>query len=415
MNIQERAGAAGRYLLAALKWLAVGCALGCVCGVLGAGFHHLIELAAALRQGHPWLLLLLPVGGAATLLLYRLCHVSADAGTNLIFAAVSSDASVPLPLAPLIVVGTTLSHLLGASVGREGAALQLGGSVGHNLGRALGMGPEERGLCAMCGMAGCFSAMFGTPLTAAFFTLEVVRVGVLRCGAVLPCLAASCCAHLAALALGAEPLRFALFGQPALTAGSLARVAGLAALCAGVGVLFCAALEGGGRLAKRYVKNPYLRVALGGAVMAALVTGLGLYDYAGAGVEVIRRAVGGQAPPWAFAVKLALTALCVAAGYRGGEIVPALFVGATFGCAAGPLLGLEPAFGAAVGMVALFCAVVNCPVASILLAAEVFSAADLVPFALAVAVAFVLSGKFGLYSGQTTAFSKVGAAPAERG
>lgn len=408
MERKTKAAAVGRYLLAAFKWLAVACALGCLCGLLGAGFHRCIDLATQIRQGHPWLLLLLPLGGVATLLLYRLCRVSFEAGTDLIITSVSSNEPVPLALAPLIVVGTTLSHLLGASVGREGAALQLGGSIGHNLGKGLGMAPEDVRLCAMCGMAGCFSAMFGTPLAAAVFVLEVIRVGVIRYGALLPCLAASYSAHLVALALGAEPMAFDLTSQGPATAGSLARVAALAALCALVSILLCVALEGGGHLAKKYLKNPYLRIALGGAVMAALVAGLGLYDYAGAGTQVIESALAGQAKPWAFLVKLALTALCVAVGYRGGEIVPTLFVGATFGCAAAPLLGLDPAFGAAVGMIALFCSVVNCPIASLFLAAELFATADLAPFAVASAVAFVLSGYFGLYKSQVMAFPKVG-------
>lgn len=403
--------AAGRYLLAAGGRLVLACLLGVVCGVLGTGFHHLIDLATHYRQGHPWLLLLLPAGGLAILGLYKLCRVSYDAGTNLVLTSVdhrqADPAPIPLALAPLIVAGTTLSHLLGASVGREGAALQLGGSIGHNAAKALRLEAKDVRLCAMCGMAGCFAAMFGTPLAAAVFVVEVVRVGIMRYGALLPCLAASYAAHLTAHALGAEPMAFALTGQVAPTAGGLLRVAGLAALCAAVSILFCVALEGGSHLAKHYLKNPYLRIALGGAVMAALVIGLNLYDYAGAGTPMIHQAAAGQADPWAFAVKIALTALCVAAGYRGGEIVPTLFIGATFGCAAAPLLGLDPSFGAGIGMIALFCAVVNCPLASLCLAAELFAAPDLAPFAVAVAVAYVLSGPFGLYTSQSFHFSKV--------
>lgn len=405
---RDKLSAVGRYLREAGRWLVVACLLGCLCGLLGAGFHKLIELVTELRLAHPWLLLLLPLGGLLILGFYQLCKVSFDAGTNLIITSVSAGADVPLALAPLIVVGTTVSHLLGASVGREGAALQLGGSVGHNLGRAFRMNAEGVRTCALCGMAACFSAMFGTPLAATVFVLEVARVGVIRYGALLPCLAASCCAHLVALGLGAEPMRFPVTLPSHLEALGLGRVAILAALCAGVGILLCLALEEGGHFARKYLPNPYLRVALGGAVMAALVLGLGLYDYAGAGTQVIQRAVEGEALPWAFAVKLALTALCVAAGFRGGEIVPTLFVGATFGCVAAPLLGMEPSLGAAVGMVALFCAAVNCPLASLLLAAELFTPADLTPFAVAVAVAYVLSGYFSLYSSQTTQFSKVG-------
>ena len=406
--------AAARYVLAVLKWLVIAGALGVLCGLLGAGFHKLIDLATTFRQGHPWLLLLLPLGGLVILGLYQLCRVSFDAGTNLIITSVSAEADVPLLLAPLIVAGTSISHLLGASVGREGAALQLGGSIGHNIGKRLGMEREDTRACAMCGMAACFSAMFGTPLAAAIFVLEVTRVGVMRYGALLPCLAASYAAHLTALALGAEPMEFALTGQVPLSAVGLLQVAALAAGCAVVSILLCVALEGGSHLAKKYLENPCLRIAAGGAVMAAIVIGLNLYDYAGAGTPMIHQAVVGNAAPWAFAVKIALTALCVAAGYRGGEIVPALFVGATFGCVAAPLVGLEPGFGAAIGMIALFCSVVNCPIASLFLAAELFATADLAPFAVAIAVAFVLSGYFGLYSSQIFHFSKVQDSPLEQ-
>lgn len=400
LSWKEKTLTAGRYVLRPLGWLVLAAALGVLCGALGAGFHRLIDLATEIRMAHGWLLWLLPLGGVATLLCYRLCRVRFDAGTNLIITSVTTNEAVPALLAPLIVVGTTLSHLLGASVGREGAALQLGGSVGHNLGKLFRLKAGSVQLCAMCGMAACFSAMFGAPLTACVFVLEVIRVGSMGYHALLPCLSASCAAYLTATALGAEPMRFNWTGGPELDWLGLAQVAALAALCAALGVALCLCLEKGAHLARTYLPNAYGRIALGGAVMACLVVGLGLYDYAGAGSQVIARAVDGQTQPWTFAVKLALTTLCVAAGFRGGEIVPTLYIGATFGCAVGPLLGLEPGFAAGVGMIALFCAAVNCPMASLLLAAELFGTHQLAPFAVAVAVCFALSGRFSLYESQ---------------
>ncbi len=407
-NLRQTAASAGQYALRVGAWLLLSGAVGALCGALGALFHRAIDLVTQVRVENSWLLWLLPIGGLVTLGLYRLCRVSFDAGTNLIITSVTTNAAVPALLAPLIVVGTVLSHLFGASVGREGAALQLGGSVGHNLGKLLRCKPEDVRLCALCGMSACFSAMFGAPLTACVFVLEVVQVGVMRYHALLPCLGASCTAYLVALKLGAEPMRFTLAGAPALSWTSLGQVAGLAALCAVVGIVLCVSLEGASHLAQKYLKNAYLRIALGGALMAALTVGFGLYDYAGAGSGVIAAAAAGQAEPWAFALKLALTTLCVAAGFRGGEIVPTLYIGATFGCVAAPLLGLAPGFGACIGMVALFCAAVNCPMASLFLAAEFFATHELEHFAVAVAVSFVLSGYFGLYSSQVHRTSKIG-------
>lgn len=406
-NMKQKGAAAGRYVWTVVKSLLLAVALGVLCGALGAGFHRAIDLAAQAREAHRWLLWLLPLGGLLALGLYRLCRVSFDAGTNLIIESVSADADVPILLAPLIVAGTVLSHLLGASVGREGAALQLGGSVGQNLGKALRLGDRETRVAAQCGMAACFSAMFGTPLAAAVFVVEVIRVGRMGYHALLPCLCASMTAHLTALSLGAEPLRFTLNGVPGLDWLGLARSAGLGVGCAAVSILLCVCLEEGGHLAKTYIKNPYLRIGLGGTVMALVTVGFGLYDYAGAGTQVIHQALAGDARPWSFLVKLVLTALCVAAGFRGGEIVPTLFIGSTFGCVAGPLLGLEPGFAAAAGMIALFCSVVNCPMASLLLACELFGTQEVGLMAVTACVAFVLSGKFGLYASQ----SRSGLAP----
>lgn len=400
--------AAACYLLAFCKWILVSAVLGVLCGLVGAGFHKTVDLVTEVRMEHVWLVWFLPLAGVLTLLLYRLCRVSFGAGTNLIFQSVSTGEHVPILLVPLIFAGTALSHLFGASVGREGAALQLGGSIGHNFGELFRFDKEDVRVLSMCGMAACFSALFGTPLTAAVFVLEVISVGVLRYNALLPCAISSYASCLTARALGVLPMSFSLEGGvPDFTALSALRAAGLAALTGLLGILFCSAVHGAGHLAGKYLKNPYLRIATGGLLMAVLTVLFGLYDYNGAGTGIIARAVGGEAEPFAFLLKLLLTALCVGVGFRGGEIVPTLFIGATFGCVMGPLLGLPAGFSAALCMTALFCSVVNCPIASLFLAMELFGTAELPLFAIAVAVAFVLSGYFGLYSSQKIVFSKI--------
>lgn len=404
---REKLHYTGRYVLAALKWVLASAAVGAICGLLGAVFHEGIDRVTAFRGQHPYIIWLLPAAGVATLLLYRLCRVSFDAGTNLIISSVTTNEHIPVLLAPLITAGTLLSHLFGASVGREGAALQLGGSIGHNLGELLRFDGDDVRVMSMCGMAACFSAMFGTPISAAVFVLEVICVGAFQYAAFLPCIISSCTAAGLSRLLGAKPMAYALPGIPGAGWESVLRVGALAALTAAVSIVLCVALHRAADLWARLIKSPYLRIAAGGILMAALVSAFHLEDYAGAGAQMIERAVLGRTEPWAFAVKLVLTAMCVGAGFRGGEIVPTLFIGATFGCAVGPLLGLDPGFAAAVSMTALFCSVVNCPVASLFLTAELFGTTDLGLFALAIAVAFVLSGYFGLYNSQRFQFSKV--------
>ncbi len=404
---REKLSEAGRYILAALRWAAVSLLTGTVCGLLGTAFHWAIDWVTEYRSGHMLMIWLLPIAGAATLLLYRLCRISFDAGTNLIITSVTTNEHIPVLLAPLITAGTLLSHLFGASVGREGAALQLGGSVGHNMGELLGFDEDDVRVLSMCGMAACFSAMFGTPVSAAVFVLEVICVGTFQCAALLPCVVSSCTAGWISRALGAKPMGYALPEMPAMDIGTVLSTTVLAVLVAALGIVLCIALHKAAEVGAKLVGSPYLRIVLGGLIMAALVSIFKLTDYAGAGAHMIERAIGGETEPWAFALKLVLTALCVGAGFRGGEIVPTLFIGATFGCTVGPLLGLGPEFAAAIAMTALFCSVVNCPIATIFLAAEMFGTTDLMLFALAIAVAFVMSGYFGLYSSQRFQFSKV--------
>lgn len=406
--MKETAKRAAKYVLAFGKWVLAAGVLGAVCGLVGAGFHKTVDLVTEIRMEHVWLVWFLPLAGLITLALYRLCKVSFSAGTNLIIETVTTNEHVPILLAPLIFVGTALSHLFGASVGREGAALQLGGSIGHNFGELFRFDEEDVRVLSMCGMAACFSALFGTPLTASVFVLEVISVGTLRYNAFLPCIVSSYVSVMIARSLGVMPLSFVLpGGVPAFTPVLALKTAGLAALAAVVGIVFCVCVHKAGHFAEKYLSNPYLRIAVGGAVMAVLTWAFKLYDYNGAGTQIISAAIEGEAEPFAFLLKILLTALCVGAGFRGGEIVPTMFIGATFGCVMAPLLGLPADFGAGLCLVALFCSVVNCPIASIFLAAELFGTADLPLFAIAVAVSFVLSGYFGLYSSQKIVFSKV--------
>jgi H+/Cl- antiporter ClcA len=208
--------------------------------------------------------------------------------------------------------------------------------------------------------------------------------------------------------MGIEPEGYVLMGTPKLGWLTMVQVGGLAIACALLSILFCIFMHNSVRLYKRLLPNQYLRVVVGGLLVVGLTIVEGSGDYNGAGGHIIEEALTGNVDvPWAFLLKLVFTALTLGAGYRGGEIVPTFFVGATFGCAAAPLLGMHPAFGAAIGLIALFCGVVNCPLASILLSVEMFGGEGLLFFALACAISYLLSGKFSLYSAQKIVYSKL--------
>ena len=390
-----------------LKWVLFAGVIGLAAGGVSSAFYYALNAVTALREANPWLLWLLPLGGVAIVLLYRICGMEKDRGTNFVLVAVRENQPLRLRTAPLIFAGTVLTHLLGGSAGREGAALQLGGSMAAQVGRWFRFDEKDERIMVMCGMSAAFSALFGAPLTAAVFSLEVISVGVMYYSALVPCVLSAVVGCGVAVYFGVIPVRFHLTGIPEMGALPLGKVILLAALCAVLSVVFCLVMHLSGKAYGRLLKNRYLRILAGGLLVIGLTYLFQTRDYNGAGMEVIRRAIdGGEARPEAFALKLALTAVTLGAGYRGGEIVPAFFVGATFGCVMGPLIGLDPSFAAGIGLIALFCGVVNCPLTSLLLGVELFGAEGILYYAVAAAVSYMLSGYHGLYRGQKILYSK---------
>ncbi|MCC8120575.1 MAG: chloride channel protein [Oscillospiraceae bacterium] len=418
-QLLQRLGRWGENPLLFVRWLALAAGVGLVVGAASAGFYFTFQFVTQLRQAHPWLLFLLPAGGVAIVLLYRLGGMERDRGTNFVLAAVREDEILRLRTAPLVFVSTMVTHLFGGSSGREGAILQIGGSISSWLGRLLPLDEEDREIMTMCGMAAGFSALFGTPLTAAIFAMEVVSVGMMDYAALVPCILSAAVGLLTAQLFQVPATSFSLSGIPALSPLSLIQVVALGVLLALLAVVFRQAMHTAAQLYRRFFPNPILRAAVGGALVVALTYVVwlwnpGSYDYNGAGAAVLASALTGQARPEAFALKILFTALTLSAGYKGGEIVPVFFTGATFGCTVAPLLGLEPSFGAGVGLVGLFCGVTNCPVASLLLALELFCTSDglfsgqaFLLFAVAVAVSYTLSGYSGLYQEQKILFEKL--------
>lgn len=389
------------------KWFVFSCIIGVTVGVAGAVFHHAVELVTELRQAYDFLLWTLPLAGAAIVFLYTACGMERDRGTNFVLIAVRENEPMRLLTAPLIFLSTVLSHLAGASTGREGAALQLGGAISCKIGRMMHLDEKDARVVTMCGMAAGFSALFGTPLAAAVFAMEVVSVGVMYYAAIFPCVFGALLAHLVAQALGSTAPSYVLPLVPALDLPTLLRVVALGCLCALLAIIFCWALKATAKLYIKYFNSPYIRIVVGGTLVLAVSLLSGTRDYNGAGMDIIAHAMQGNARPEAFAMKMLLTALTLGAGYKGGEIVPVFFVGATFGCSYGALLGLPAPLAAGLGMVAAFCGVTNCPLTSILLAYELFGGAGLPLFALVCAVSYMLSGYSGLYSEQKIMYSKL--------
>ena len=394
------------YAVALGKWLAVAALTGVLCGLIGSAFALSVGYVTRLRSANGWLIYLLPLAGAVIAYVYRALRTE-GLGTDDIIDAVHLGKPLNAKLVPSIFIGTVLTHLCGGSAGREGAALQMGGTIGYWSSRALRLDDRDTRTGTLCGMAAFFSALFGTPLAATMFAIMAISVGELYHAAFIPCFTASLVAYGLSMWLGVAPVRFTAV-IPTLTSSGLLRAAALAALCAWVSALFCALLHSSARHMKKYIPNPWLRAAVGGTIVVALTLICGTTDYNGAGMDVITAAIEqGRVKPEAFALKMLFTAVTLAAGFKGGEVVPCFFVGATFGCAVAPLLGLPASFGAALGLVSVFCGATNCPVASTFLSIELFGGSGLLYFALACGVSYMLSGYGGLYSSQTILYSKL--------
>lgn len=352
------------------RWLLLAVPTGLVCGAVGTAFHLAVEHVTEWRGEHVWLLWLLPLAGLAIVALYKLTGCE-GMGTNNVIRAVHSGESVSPLLVPAIFLGTVLTHLCGGSAGREGAALQMGGSIGYNIAKLFRFSDHDRRTATACGMAAFFSALFGTPLAATLFGIMVEDVGLAFSVAFVPGFAAALIAYGVSLACGIAPTHFGLTA-PALSIDTALLAAVLGAACALVSRGFCWLLHIMEHEMPRRLPNPWVRAVVGGAAVVALSYLMGVGRYNGAGMGVITAAIEqGQALPWDFLCKMLLTALTLSAGFKGGEVVPSFYIGAT-----------------------------NTLIPSILLAYELFGGAGLELIALGCGVCYMLSGTHGLYSSQ---------------
>ena len=395
-----------KYLSWFCKWAVLAAIMGCIGGALGAVFHHALHFVTHLRLEHTWLVLLLPIGGLLSVAWYRLLKLKRNRGTNEIIDAVLNGEELKPQIAPGIFGAAVLTHLFGGSAGREGAALQLGGSAASILSKLFGLKRQSRRVLIMAGMSSVFAGLFGTPLTATLFCMEFESVGTIFSPALLPCYIAAFTASSISSMMGVHAEGYLLENAAVIGITNLWAYLLLAVLISVLGITMCKVFHTAEHLAAHHVKSPWVRIFAGGVLIAALTYAVGDHRFNGAGMDMALEAVAGHADWYSFALKLLFTAVTLAAGFKGGEIVPTFCIGATFGCVVGGLLGLDAGLCGALGLIGLFCCATNSPLASIVLSIEMFGGANLHLFALVCVICFVLSGNTGLYSSQIAIFDK---------
>ncbi len=411
------------------KWLLLAGVLGLLVGSACALFLWSLDLVTSIRFENPWLLWGLPIAGAVVGAMYWLLGQSVEAGNNLIVDEIHEPGGgVPLRMAPLVLIGTVITHLFGGSAGREGTAVQMGGSLASGLARLVpGLTRDDTKTLLMAGIASGFAGVFGTPVAGMIFALEVLAIGRMNYAAIFPCLVAAIAGDQACVAWGIGHTHYRVASLLALDSDShlaafdarLMTMTVVAGIAFGLtSVLFTKTAHGVSRLSKRYIAWPVARPIVGGLLVIGLVHAFGLSDYLGLGVSsphaddvtIVSSFQPGGAQTWSWVWKIVLSAITLGSGFKGGEVTPLFFIGATLGNTLAVLLGAPVDLFAALGFVSVFAGATNTPLACIVMSIELFGGEHLLYFAVSCLIAYLFSGNTGIYLSQRTGTAKPGLA-----
>lgn len=389
----------GRYLF---KWTFLASLVGVCAGTASAAFLLSLEFATDTRVDHPWLLYLLPVGGFLVGILYHYWGKDCERGNNLILEEIHDPkAGVSGWMGPMILLGTVATHLFGGSAGREGTAVQMGGSLAGWLARRFGLEKSHTRMLLMAGISAGFGSIFGTPLAGMLFGLEVLAVGRLRYDALIPCLVASVVGVWTCSAWGVQHTHYFVASVPTLDALLVGKVVLASLAFALVSVLFAETTHALHWLFKRFISWPPARPVVGGLIVIGLVWLVGTEDYLGLGIPLIVKSFDTSGiAPWAFLFKMLFTAVTLGSGFKGGEVTPLFFIGAALGCTLGTLFGVPHDFMAALGFVAVFAGAANTPLACTVMGIELFGMNNAVFIAIACCSSYIWSGHRGIYLSQ---------------
>jgi H+/Cl- antiporter ClcA len=410
-----------------LKWTLYVIPVSVTVGSLVALFLWLLEKVTQIRWQHEWLLLLLPLAGILIYCLYKYLGKNSDAGNNLIMDEIHQPGGgVPARMAPLVLLTTILTHLFGGSAGREGTAVQIGGSMANLYARWLKLNEQDVRILLMTGIAAGFGAVFGTPLTGAVFALEVLAIGIIRYDALIPCLIAAILADITTSAWGIHHTHYSItFTNTSITilhfihfdVWLLAKIV-LGGVCFGLaGYLFAELMHTIKNYSNRFIQVKWLIPVIGGVLVIALCYLLGTTDYIGlgvtsknnTGVSIVSAFQPGGAAPYSWLLKIIFTAITLGMGFKGGEVTPLFFIGATLGNTLAVLLGAPVDLFAGLGFIAVFAAATNTPLACTLMGIELFGTGHALYFAVACFTAYYFSGHSGIYSAQRVMVAKTGA------
>ena len=395
-----------RYLLI---WFGLGALAGILTGSASALFLALLALATDFRETHLWLLALLPFAGFGIGYIYHHYGAKSVKGNNLLLEELYQNQDpIPLRMAPLVLLGTIITHLFGGSAGREGTAVQMGGSLADQLTKWFSLDAEQRRIILICGVAGGFASVFGTPLAGAIFSLEWMFSRTFRPKSIFPAFWTAFVAHwVCEWGWGIGHSHYAIQEIPPYSPMNLLWIVPAGIVFGITARLFAETGHVVGEIFKKNIAYPPLRPVIGGGMLALIVYLTGTYTYLGLGIPRMVEAFETPLPWYDFLAKIGLTGLTLGSGFKGGEVTPLFFTGATLGNALSAWIPLPLALLAGCGFVGVFSGATNTPLACTVMGIELFGYESGIYLGFACLVAFIFSGKCSIYAAQQIGWKKI--------
>lgn len=390
-----------------LKWIFISTIVGCLTGTVAASFLKSLEIATTLRNNNPWLLFILPIGGAFVSFLYSKYGKTSSKGNNLIIDKINNNSGhIPLRMAPLVFLGTFITHLFGGSAGREGTGVQIGSSISEGVGRLLKLDKVDTKIILMCGISSGFAAVFGTPLAGTIFGLEIATLGTMSYGGLIPCFASAFIGNLVTEAWSIHHTHYDILGIPDITYTVVLKVIVAAILFGLISKLFSELTHKLKEIFSSGFENTAIKSMVGGFIIIAFTYIIGNRDYLGLSLPLMKDSFTGQVSPFAFLSKLIFTSFTLGTGFQGGEVTPLFVIGSTFGNTLSSILHISPSFLAALGLIGVFAGATNAPITSFILGLEMFGSYGMEYMFMTCAISYLFSGHSGIYISQKISTSK---------